>query len=493
MTATVPGGASACCIVKITEPRGFKAGLYAQNAQDWGTLECADYLEITEDGGGSYTISLDGTKDQMSKLTTLFIKDVTVQREVAEKSVLDSAQFTVDSVKFNGHECTLTKNDFYYEELFDTNTNKNTVPDICMLNYWYEAANCITDLTRNPGSNSGYTFPSDWYVDGTNTLSMEVTVKDAVLKKETAVQEEVPAESLSLSQESLSLRPGSSRALAATVLPEGATEKVLWHSENQGIARVSGDGTVTAGKEGETVIHALTFSGKDAACRVKVDSSASEDPGTNPSGEPSAIPSTVPNTSPSTTPNVSPSTTPSTSPSAEPSTTPSTDPGTKPGTEPGTKPGEGSQNGNGTGLAKGSVFTAGKLIYKVTGTAKGKTSVAVKAPKSRKAKSLTVPASVKKDGITYNVTSVGANAFKNCKKLKKITIGKNVTAIGKNAFSGDKALKKITVKTTKLRKVGKNALKGIHKKAVIKVPKKKRKAYRKLWKKKGQKKTVKVM
>ena len=68
---------------------------------------------------------------------------------------------------------------------------------------------------------------------------------------------------------------------------------------------------------------------------------------------------------------------------------------------------------------------------------------------------------------------MGDNAFKKCKKLKKITIGMNVVSIGKNAFRGDKALKKITVKTTKLKKVGKNVLKRIHKKAVIIVPQKK--------------------
>ena len=49
VTATVPGGASACCIVKIKESGGFKAGLYAQRAHDRNTLECADYLKITKD------------------------------------------------------------------------------------------------------------------------------------------------------------------------------------------------------------------------------------------------------------------------------------------------------------------------------------------------------------------------------------------------------------------------------------------------------------
>lgn len=144
-----------------------------------------------------------------------------------------------------------------------------------------------------------------------------------------------------------------------------------------------------------------------------------------------------------------------------------------------------------TALKKGAVFTAGKLKYKVTNAAKGKLAVAVQAPKSKKVKSLTIPATVKAKGAVYKVTAIAPNAFKNCKKLTKVTIGKNITTIGKNAFSQAKVLKKITVKSTNLKKVGKNALKGIHKKAVIKVPKKKLKTYKKLFSKKGQK-TVKI-
>jgi hypothetical protein len=48
------------------------------------------------------------------------------------------------------------------------------------------------------------------------------------------------------------------------------------------------------------------------------------------------------------------------------------------------------------------------------------------------------------------------------------------------------------VKSDVIKSVGKNALKGINKKAVIKVSKTKLKDYRKLFKKKGQKKSVKV-
>ncbi|MBQ6843787.1 MAG: leucine-rich repeat protein [Agathobacter sp.] len=68
-----------------------------------------------------------------------------------------------------------------------------------------------------------------------------------------------------------------------------------------------------------------------------------------------------------------------------------------------------------------------------------------------------------------------------------------VTKIDKQAFYGCKKLKTITIKSTKLKTVGKNALKGINSKATIKVPKSKLSAYKKLLKGKGQGSKVKIV
>lgn len=135
--------------------------------------------------------------------------------------------------------------------------------------------------------------------------------------------------------------------------------------------------------------------------------------------------------------------------------------------------------------------------------------------KEKKAKKVTIPKTVTINNVKYQVTGIAAKTFKNskklqtvvipdtvteigtgsfegCKKLKSVTIGKNVTSIGKNAFKNCKNLKKITVKSTKLKKVGKGALTGINRKCVIKVPKKQLKSYKRLFKGKGQKKSVKI-
>ena len=142
--------------------------------------------------------------------------------------------------------------------------------------------------------------------------------------------------------------------------------------------------------------------------------------------------------------------------------------------------------------AVGTTKTVGKAIYKVTKSDAKNGTVTLLKLTSKNEKKFTVPAAVKVDGVSFKVTEISRNAFKNNKKLKQVTIGKNVTMIGANAFSGDKSLKKITIKSAKLKKAGKKAFKGIHAKCKIKVPKKKLSAYKRLLKGKGQKAGVKI-
>ena len=175
-------------------------------------------------------------------------------------------------------------------------------------------------------------------------------------------------------------------------------------------------------------------------------------------------------------------------PSQQPSEAPSEAPSQQPSGSPSQKPGQDIKV-----PAKGTKLTAKGASYQVTSAAEKNPTVVYKGSKKQKA-SVTIPDTVTIDKVTYKVTSIAANAFKNNKKLKKVVIGKNVTKIGKKAFYGCSKLKKITVKTTKLTKknVGSQAFKGIHKKAAFKVPKKKISSYRKIFKARGAAKTIKV-
>lgn len=134
-----------------------------------------------------------------------------------------------------------------------------------------------------------------------------------------------------------------------------------------------------------------------------------------------------------------------------------------------------------------------KAVYKVTGNNTVQYTKA-SGKKVRKAKKVAIPAAVTVNGVKYQVTAIAPNAFKNNKNLKTIIIPATVRSIGKQAFAGCKNLKSIIIRTPYLTKksVGAKAFKGISSKAVIKVPKKQLKAYKKLLKTKGVAKSVKI-
>lgn len=234
--------------------------------------------------------------------------------------------------------------------------------------------------------------------------------------------------------------------------------------------------------------------------------------------EPTPTPTPVPTPEPSKVPTPQPSKTPA----PEPSKTPSQEPAKTPENKPAKA---------GTQL---STAEAG-ASYQVVSEDEKQPTVVYTAPVDKKVKKITVPATITVGGITYKVESVAPDAFKNCRKLtsvkisagvqkigknafsgcsklSSVTIGKDVTEIGAGAFANCKALKKITIpaavtkigkkafnkckklktvtiKTKKLKTVGSSAFKGIAKKAVIKLPKAKKAAYKKLLKKKYDKTT----
>lgn len=128
----------------------------------------------------------------------------------------------------------------------------------------------------------------------------------------------------------------------------------------------------------------------------------------------------------------------------------------------------------------GTRYTVSGSTYKVT-----KAGAEVMVYKTSKvARSVIIPATIKAKGITYKVTAIGTKAFNGNKKLKKVTIGANIKKISNNAFFKCKSLKMVTIKSVLLTKktANKKAFKGVNKKMVIKVPKKMKKAYVKIFK-----------
>ena len=233
---------------------------------------------------------------------------------------------------------------------------------------------------------------------------------------------------------------------------------------------------------------------------------------------------------PTPTPTPVPTPEPSKVPTPQPSKTPAPEPSKTPSQEPAKTP-ENKPAKAGTQL---SAAEAG-ASYQVVSEDEKQPTVVYTAPADKNVKKITVPATITVGGITYKVESVAPDAFKNCRKLtsvkisagvqkigknafsgcsklSSVTIGKDVTEIGAGAFANCKALKKITIpaavtkigkkafnkckklktvtiKTKKLKTVGSSAFKGIAKKAVIKLPKANKAAYKKLLKKKYDKTT----
>ena len=128
----------------------------------------------------------------------------------------------------------------------------------------------------------------------------------------------------------------------------------------------------------------------------------------------------------------------------------------------------------------GTKYTVAGCQYKVT---KAGVEVMLVAT-NKKVKSITIPAKVTMDGIRYKVTAIGTKAFNGSKKLAKVTIGISIKKISNNAFFKCKSLKMVNIKSVLLTKktASKKAFKGVGKKMVIKVPKKMKKAYVKIFK-----------
>ena len=149
-------------------------------------------------------------------------------------------------------------------------------------------------------------------------------------------------------------------------------------------------------------------------------------------------------------------------------------------------------------------FRVGNLKYRVTAnqvvTCYGTTN-------SRVTK-ISIPSTIRYNGVTYRVTSIWANAFKKksrlttvsighkvsvigknafykCKKLKKVTIGTGLTQINPGAFRGVKKGCTITIKSLKLKRVSSRIDQSVSR-MTVRVPKRKYTAYKKLLRKKSK-------
>ena len=220
-------------------------------------------------------------------------------------------------------------------------------------------------------------------------------------------------------------------------------------------------------------------------------------PTVNPEVQPSVSPNPTPEEKPSVTPAVKPNDTPEiVEPNSPSEVTPIITPKAVPTSTPTPAPPSSAR--------VNTCFRVGNLKYRVTAnqvvTCYGTTN-------SRVTK-ISIPSTVRYNGVTYRVTSIWANAFKNksrmttasighnvsvigknafykCKKLKKVTIGTGLTQINPGAFRGVKKGCTITIKSLKLKKVSSRIDQSVSR-MTVRVPKRKYTAYKKLLRKKSK-------
>ena len=90
-------------------------------------------------------------------------------------------------------------------------------------------------------------------------------------------------------------------------------------------------------------------------------------------------------------------------------------------------------------------FQSGDLYYNITSSSTPYTvEVTYKSLRANYSNTtLVIPSSVEYNGITYTVTSIGAQAFMNCQSLTAVTIPNSVIAIGGSAFSSSALYKDV--------------------------------------------------
>lgn len=213
--------------------------------------------------------------------------------------------------------------------------------------------------------------------------------------------------------------------------------------------------------------------------------------------------STVVTPSVEPTPDAKPTVNPEVQPSVSPNPTPEEKPSVTPAVKPNDTPAPPSS------ARVNTCFRVGNLKYRVTAnqvvTCYGTTN-------SRVTK-ISIPSTIRYNGVTYRVTSIWANAFKKKSRLTTVSIGHNVSVIGKNAFYKCKKLKKVTIGTG-LTQINPGAFRGVKKgctitikslklkkissridqstsRMTVRVPKRKYAAYRKLLRKKSSTVTIK--
>ena len=140
---------------------------------------------------------------------------------------------------------------------------------------------------------------------------------------------------------------------------------------------------------------------------------------------------------------------------------------------------------NTTGVEVDDEFSVGGVFYTVTEIKSGKVYVGVSGVVNDRATTVFIPKKIKYKGNEMTVTSIEEDGFSYMERLRKVVIYADIVKIGNDAFKDAVKFDRFVIRTTKLKKAGKNIFKNVSKKMIIEVPKKSLSSYKKLFKNKG--------
>ena len=129
--------------------------------------------------------------------------------------------------------------------------------------------------------------------------------------------------------------------------------------------------------------------------------------------------------------------------------------------------------------ALGDTRTINYITYQVIKTAASDPRVCAVGCTKQTLTTLTIPDRITFGGVSYRVTRIGKNAFRDMPKLNTLTMGKNVMKIERAAFYNCPKLKTITVSSKKITSIGEKAFSKIYVKAKVNVPNSSVKKYKK--------------
>lgn len=118
----------------------------------------------------------------------------------------------------------------------------------------------------------------------------------------------------------------------------------------------------------------------------------------------------------------------------------------------------------------GDTRTINYITYQVTRATDSDPRVKAVGCTKQTLTTLTIPDTITFGGVTYKVTNIGVNAFRDMPKLTKLSIGKNVIKIDRAAFYNCPKLKSITIHSKKLTTVIEKSFSKTYVKAKVNVP-----------------------